>query len=211
MDREVLYDRQKTLQLEVPEKVVVVGAGGVGTWVALFSAMSGVEEIVIYDDDIVEPTNLNRLPFKSSMVGLPKVEAVEALIFGVRPNCKVKALKSRITKEELEHYKQQGYKIIDTTDDIETQRLTAEVDSSRIRAGYDGGFSITVTEGFPPKWVANVVEGYAVTPSWVVTAVVTAALAVLKLCKIHDLKLNIDLDRVGLLAEKVVERVVENE
>lgn len=56
-----LYDRQKTLNLNKDISITVVVVGGVGYWVAKFAAMSGIEKIYLYDHDVIEEHNLNRL------------------------------------------------------------------------------------------------------------------------------------------------------
>lgn len=75
-----IYDRQKRLNLSIPDKVIVMGAGGIGSWVALNLSLLGVKELVIIDPDKLEMHNLNRTPFKISQVGMFKVHALEQII-----------------------------------------------------------------------------------------------------------------------------------
>jgi len=60
---------------------IVIGVGGIGSWVALDLALSGqVRNIVLIDPDNVEESNLNRTPFRISDIGLLKVEALRYII-----------------------------------------------------------------------------------------------------------------------------------
>ena len=77
MLQEALYERQNLIRdLKIPEVSTVVGLGGTGFWTAVFLAMSGVEELILIDSDIVEVSNLNRLPLKEGFVGKKKIAAV---------------------------------------------------------------------------------------------------------------------------------------
>ena len=49
-----LYHRQEKLKLNSEQSITVVGAGGIGYWVAKFAAMSGIEMIYVFDDDTLE-------------------------------------------------------------------------------------------------------------------------------------------------------------
>ena len=62
------YKRQQKLDLNVKQSVTIVGCGGIGAWVAIFAAMSGIEDIILFDPDILESHNLNRLPFPEKWI-----------------------------------------------------------------------------------------------------------------------------------------------
>jgi len=63
-----LYERQEPLGLARPS-VILVGAGGVGCWVALALVLGGVEDITIYDGDTLSGNNLNRFPLPPNSIG----------------------------------------------------------------------------------------------------------------------------------------------
>ena len=48
-----IYNRQQSLNLQIPESVSVIGVGGVGSWVALNLALVGVKKLILYDPDII--------------------------------------------------------------------------------------------------------------------------------------------------------------
>ncbi len=59
--------------------VVILGCGGLGSWVAAGLACSGIGRLTLVDDDVVELSNLNRqLLFTEADIGRPKVDAAAA-------------------------------------------------------------------------------------------------------------------------------------
>jgi len=86
-ERDQTLLRQQALELKLPGSVAVVGCGGVGSWVALFLALSGVEEIWLFDGDTVSEHNLNRVLLTKADVGASKSEKLEELIHKYRPGC----------------------------------------------------------------------------------------------------------------------------
>jgi len=77
-------------------QAIIVGVGGVGGWCAEALARSGVGRLVLIDDDVVAPSNLNRQCCAlASTVGIPKVEAMKARLLAINPSLGVAALKMR--------------------------------------------------------------------------------------------------------------------
>jgi molybdopterin/thiamine biosynthesis adenylyltransferase len=177
-----LYDRQKTLNLKKPKKIAVCGCGGIGYWVAKFLAMSGCEIIHLYDPDILEEHNLNRLDIPLRFIGKNKADVTKQAILTIRDEHTVYAYPFKFNDLES------GYDwIIDCTDDSDAQLANQEIakrmNSRYFKAGYDGeGFGIHNTIA---EWGEST-NGYTVVPSWVVPAVMVAALAVAKVMKYHD-------------------------
>jgi molybdopterin/thiamine biosynthesis adenylyltransferase len=77
-------------------RVVVLGAGGIGSWVALGLAMSGVGELVVVDPDVVEARNLTRQPYPQRMVGQRKIEALGRLVRERAPGTRVTGVDLRV-------------------------------------------------------------------------------------------------------------------
>ncbi|KGU33292.1 hypothetical protein MGM_01472 [Candida albicans P75063] len=68
------------------QRVVVVGAGGVGSWVATMLARSGVESLRIIDFDQVSLSSLNRHAVATLKdVGIPKVECIKNHLLEIAP------------------------------------------------------------------------------------------------------------------------------
>jgi tRNA A37 threonylcarbamoyladenosine dehydratase len=70
--------------------IMVVGIGGVGSWVAEALARSGVSRLTLVDMDHVSESNINRqLHAITSTVGMAKVQAMQERIAQINPACKV--------------------------------------------------------------------------------------------------------------------------
>lgn len=60
--------------------MTVIGAGGIGSPAVLALAKMGVPEIIVWDDDSVEPHNLPNQMYRGADIGSPKVEALQATV-----------------------------------------------------------------------------------------------------------------------------------
>lgn len=177
-----LYKRQETLELKIPKKVAVVGCGGIGYWVAKFLAMNGCENLHLYDPDVIEEHNLNRLDIPLRFIGQNKADITKKAILSIRDEVTIYSFPFKFS--ELES----GYDwIVDCTDNsdsqMQNQEIARKMGAKYFKAGYDGeGFGIHNTIA---EWGEST-DGYTIVPSWVVPAVTVAALAVAKIMKYHD-------------------------
>jgi ubiquitin-like modifier-activating enzyme 5 len=71
------------------KRVAVVGCGGLGATAAEILARAGVGQIALFDYDTVEAANLNRLVYRTSQVGMPKVKALKAHLADANPDATV--------------------------------------------------------------------------------------------------------------------------
>ena len=197
-----LYSRQQELLLSIPSNIAVVGCGGVGSWVAIFAAMSGVPNILLYDPDIMEESNRNRLPFCQGSLNRPKVDVVADYIRGIRPEVTVIPMRSKLDKTAAKIQIAAKYWLLDCTDSPRTQtmlyKLCLVYGAPYIRAGYDGTH-ITVTSTVS-GWIKQDVEEetYQINPSWVVPSAIVAALAVGKMLKYHSQEICLDISEIGI-------------
>ncbi len=77
-------------------RALVVGAGGLGCPAALYLAAAGFGDIVIYDNDEVDLTNLQRqILHQTSAIGEPKVDSAKNTLSALNPHCKVSAHRFR--------------------------------------------------------------------------------------------------------------------
>jgi molybdopterin/thiamine biosynthesis adenylyltransferase/rhodanese-related sulfurtransferase len=78
-------------------KVLLVGAGGLGSPAAVYLAASGVGTLGLIDNDIVDESNLQRqILHWSSSVGIPKTDSARRTLFEVNPNVKVQTYNLRL-------------------------------------------------------------------------------------------------------------------
>ena len=81
-------------------KVLVIGAGGLGSPMLLYLAAAGVGTIGVVDDDVVDLSNLQRqIVHSTAAVGVPKVESAKKTLQGINPDVKVIAHRTRIAPE----------------------------------------------------------------------------------------------------------------
>jgi molybdopterin/thiamine biosynthesis adenylyltransferase/rhodanese-related sulfurtransferase len=79
-------------------RVLIVGAGGLGSPAALYLAAAGVGTIGVVDDDVVDRSNLQRQVLHNvDRVGLPKVESAMETITSLNPDVKVETHQERLT------------------------------------------------------------------------------------------------------------------
>lgn len=82
-------------------RVLVIGAGGIGSHMAQSLAGAGVGKLCISDPDLVEPSNLNRQFFYSSAdVGRPKVEVAAEYLSARHPTLEVETLPRNIFADD---------------------------------------------------------------------------------------------------------------
>jgi adenylyltransferase/sulfurtransferase len=79
-------------------RVLVVGAGGLGSPVLLYLAAAGVGTIGIVDDDVVDLSNLQRqIAHTTDRIGMAKVESARASIAAINPEVRIVAHHERLT------------------------------------------------------------------------------------------------------------------
>ena len=105
-------------------KVLLLGAGGLGSPAALYLAAAGVGTLGIVDNDEVDVSNLQRQVIHSSeRVGMPKVDSAEQTINALNPDVKVKKYAVRLGPENIMEILP-GYDIVvDGLDNFPTRYL----------------------------------------------------------------------------------------
>ncbi|MGV6860061.1 MAG: tRNA cyclic N6-threonylcarbamoyladenosine(37) synthase TcdA [bacterium] len=85
--------------------VVVVGVGGVGSWVVEALARSGIGRLTLIDLDNVAESNINRqLAALDSTLGLAKVEVLRRRVHDINPHCQVNPVEDFISVENIGEY-----------------------------------------------------------------------------------------------------------
>ena len=106
-------------------RVLLVGAGGLGSPAALYLAAAGVGHLGIADADRVEPSNLHRqLLHGVSDVGRPKVESARDRLAEVNPSVQVEAYQERVTSANALELLRDYDIVVDGTDNFQTRYLT---------------------------------------------------------------------------------------
>lgn len=90
-------------RMTADQRIVLAGAGGIGSVLAEMLARSGFTRIGLIDDDLLEVTNLNRFAGGyHEDVGKPKVEVIARHLERIRPGIEVTALQQRVDSPEAE-------------------------------------------------------------------------------------------------------------
>ena len=102
---------------------LVIGAGGLGSPVALYLGTAGVGRITIVDDDVVELTNLQRqIAHDLSRLGVPKAESARRSIAAINPEVRVHALQQRADAALLDALVPQADVVLDCSDNFATRQ-----------------------------------------------------------------------------------------
>jgi adenylyltransferase/sulfurtransferase len=105
--------------------VLCIGAGGLGSPIAMYLAAAGIGKIGLLDFDTVDFSNLQRQIIHSTAdVGRPKTESARETILGINPNTQVVIHNERITSENALEIIGQYDIVVDGTDNFPTRYLT---------------------------------------------------------------------------------------
>ncbi|TKD08525.1 molybdopterin-synthase adenylyltransferase MoeB [Polyangium fumosum] len=105
-------------------KILLLGAGGLGSPAALYLAAAGVGTIGLVDADVVDASNLQRqIMHATSRVGMPKVESGEKMIRDLNPDVKVVKFEERLTSDNVERIFRDFDIIVDGCDNFPTRYL----------------------------------------------------------------------------------------
>ena len=116
---EVGEDGQERL---LAARVLIVGAGGLGSPVILYLAAAGIGRMTILDDEQVELTNLNRqIAHTTASIGTPKVEQAAAAARALNPAITITARRERLDADNVETLLEQHDLVIDCSDNVETR------------------------------------------------------------------------------------------
>ncbi len=131
-------------------KILIIGAGGLGSPAALYLAAAGVGSLVIYDDDEVDLSNLQRqITHYTDDIGTDKVISTQETLNKINPEVKVRAVKQRLEGSKLEQEVDAADVVLDCSDNFTTrfainaacvQYKTALVSGAAIR--FDGQVSV---------------------------------------------------------------------
>jgi len=131
-------------------KVLLLGAGGLGSPTALYLAAAGVGTIGIVDDDEVDVSNLQRQVIHTTdRVGMPKVDSAELSMNAINPDVKVVKHATRLDASNIMEILPGYDVVVDGVDNFPTRyllndasvRLQIPVVSASI-LGFDGQLSV---------------------------------------------------------------------
>ena len=176
-----------------PDGVVVIGLGGVGSWVA-YNLGLYARNMALIDPDIVEPHNLSRTPYRVKDIYKPKALAMTEIIMEKRAgtNIRIQPFVARVEElqeEQVVHMVDDAvggtntFTVIDCRDNSMQNPLPEYLRKRAfVTAGYDGD---TITLHFNPSYSSvfgSEPVRYTITPSWVVPAQLLACMITWIVC-----------------------------
>jgi len=103
-------------------KVLVIGAGGLGSPVLQYLAAAGVGTLGVIDDDIVSLSNLQRqVLFDEDQLDMPKVFAAEVKLAALNPHIAIRPYNRRLTKMDAKDLFAEYDLVLDGTDNYQTR------------------------------------------------------------------------------------------
>ena len=103
--------------------MLVIGAGGLGSPVALFLGSAGVGHITLADGDTVDLTNLQRqIAHDLARVGTAKAASAKASIAAINPHVVVEAIVERVAGERLSALAAAADVVVDCSDNFATRQ-----------------------------------------------------------------------------------------
>ncbi len=108
-------------------KVLVVGAGGLGSPLLLYLAAAGVGTIGVIDDDVVDLSNLQRqIVHDTSNAGLPKVESARARLAEINPEVRLVPYRRRLIRDGVLELVSAYDLVADGSDNFATRYLVGD-------------------------------------------------------------------------------------
>ncbi|MGZ4390380.1 MAG: ThiF family adenylyltransferase, partial [Gaiellaceae bacterium] len=109
-------------------RVLLIGAGGLGSPASLYLAAAGVGTIGIVDADVVDESNLQRqIVHSTNTLGHYKVDSAKDTIEALNPDVNVVAYRERLTSENVEQILGDGWDVIvDGADNFPTRYLVTD-------------------------------------------------------------------------------------
>lgn len=129
---------------------LVIGAGGLGSPVALYLATAGVGHLTLVDHDIVDLTNLQRqIVHRLDAVGTPKVVSAARTLAQLNPEVRVQALQLRADAAKLDELVAGADVVLDCSDNFATRHAVNAACVRHARPlvagaaiGFDGQISV---------------------------------------------------------------------
>lgn len=154
------YEKDALAKIE-GTRVGIIGAGGLGSNVALCLTRSGFNRFVIADHDKVDLANLNRQFYFLNQEGMPKVEALKENLLRINPACLAETHQTKVDVPIAKTIFSGCAVIVEAVDGAEDKRDFAEA------FGWNDGVFFVSATGIAGADNADTIVSRFVTPSFV--------------------------------------------
>ena len=115
-------------QLQKLQKVrmLIIGAGGLGSNTSMMLVRSGIRHFVLVDHDVVEASNLNRQLYLPEDVGQLKVKALAMRLLDIEPHLNIECYAHKITEDNMEYFFKKADIIVEAVDMAATKAMLCE-------------------------------------------------------------------------------------
>ena len=118
---EVGVQGQRTLEAA---RVLMIGAGGLGSPAAFYLAAAGVGHLRIADDDVVDRSNLQRqILHTEARIGEPKVRSAQLALSALNPRTRIETVAERVTSSNVERLLEGVDVVVDGADNFPVRYL----------------------------------------------------------------------------------------
>ncbi|MEO5596060.1 MAG: molybdopterin-synthase adenylyltransferase MoeB [Lysobacteraceae bacterium] len=105
-------------------RVVLIGAGGLGSPAAFYLTAAGVGTLVLADDDVVDRSNLQRqILHTEARIGIAKTESARSALSALNPRIDIQTLRERVTSDNVEALLEGADVVIDGADNFAARYL----------------------------------------------------------------------------------------
>jgi molybdopterin-synthase adenylyltransferase len=155
--RQILLFGEEGQEKLTNAKVLVAGAGGLGSPVSTYLALAGIGKIILADFDSVDLSNLNRqFLHHEKDIGKLKVESAKEKLLSMNPNIEVETISEMLTESNIDALVPECDVIVDALDNLETRHMLNRLAIKRriplihgAVTGYDGQVT-TIVPGKTP-------------------------------------------------------------
>ncbi|MBS0575676.1 MAG: molybdopterin-synthase adenylyltransferase MoeB [Proteobacteria bacterium] len=105
-------------------RVVLIGAGGLGSPAAFYLAAAGIGTLVLADDDVVDRSNLQRqILHTDARIGMAKAESARLALAALNPRTRIETIAARVTAANVEDVLAGADVVIDGADNFAARYL----------------------------------------------------------------------------------------
>jgi molybdopterin/thiamine biosynthesis adenylyltransferase len=142
--RQIIALDEKSQEILKSKKVLIVGAGGLGSPLELYLTAAGVGEIVLFEMDTVSLSNLGRqILYDSTDLGKSKAQLAKAKLERLNPHVKITIIEQYLTHANAKNYVKGVDYLVDASDNFNTKFLINDLGLE-----YNIPFTIAGIEGF---------------------------------------------------------------